>query len=110
MSADRLADVHTQFAERRDKLYQSIAACDFAGAGKLCGELRRIFSRYCEVREEMARGARAEFATNTRWARSKSRAHLAAVAAKDRTDQLDELLTREAIAALDKEQEQEGDE
>lgn len=103
--SDQLADVHTRFGATRDRLYELIAAADFKSAAVTCNELASLFARYRKVREGMALKAQAEVLANPRWAKSKSRAHLLAVAAKGRTDQLDELLTREAIAALDKEQE-----
>ena len=103
--SDQLADVHTKFGAARDRLYELIAAADFKSAAATCNELASMFARYRKVRAGIAERARLEMLADPRSRRVK---HLAAVAAKGRTDQLDELLTREAIAALDKEQE--GDE
>jgi hypothetical protein len=108
--ADQLAAIHTEFGGSRDRLYELIGRADFKSAAAQCNELASIFARYCKVRAEMARRARVEMLANPRLPNSRRSAHLAAVAANGRTDQLDELLAREAIAALNKRDEVEDEE
>ncbi len=100
-----LATVHDEFGAARDRRYEAVARCDFAGAGKVCEELRGIFKRYATIRARAAREAGAEFSKKTWLANCKSRAHLSAAAASGDTDKLDELLAREAIQALSGERE-----
>jgi hypothetical protein len=100
-----LATVHTEFGTARDRLYEAVARCDFKSAGELCAELRDIFKRYAAIRARAAKEAGSAFHTSPRWA-----SHRRAVAAKGNAEQLEELDTRAAIAALNGEEERDGDE
>lgn len=99
-----LATVHEEFGAARDRLYEAVARCDFAGAGKLCEELRGIFKRYAAIRARAAKEAGTAFHKTPRWA-----AHRRAVAAAGDAEKLDELDTRAAIDALNREEGREAE-
>jgi len=97
--SSNLAAVHSEFGATRDRLYEAIARADFKSAAALSSELVGIFARYQSVRADAASAARETHEQSNMRHLRRDRKHLAAVA--DDPERVEELLTREAIDAIE---------